>query len=197
MIFNVSTLLGEPVGASRYHTLGETSAHRPPLPPGAGVDRGGAADSATRPASGAARLMRTATGVLVSADLTVETELECARCLSRFRRPTEIAFDEEFLPHRDPLTGLPPANADPDAFQIDAHQHLDLSEAIRQYEQAALPISPLCREGCAGLCPRCGTDRNESHCGCSGGDEDPRWSALTALASAFRQEEDRRGTPQA
>ncbi len=176
MIFNVSTLLGEPVGASRRHALAET-------PP--------------EPAAGTARLTRTHSGILVSARLTVETDLACGRCLAPFRRLFEIVFDEEFVPERDPVTGLPPSGADPDAFRIDHRQHLDLSEAIRQYEQAALPISPLCREGCAGLCPRCGADRNESPCGCTGEDEDPRWGPLAAIASAWRREERRRGSPQA
>lgn len=181
MIFNVATLLGEPVGASRRHAL-----------PGA--------PESARPAAGlrgAARLTRTVSGILVSARLTVETDLACARCLAPFHRPLEIAFDEEFVPERDPATGAPGAGADPDAFRIDVRQHLDLSEAIRQYEQAALPISPLCREECAGLCPRCGADRNESPCGCSADDEEPRWGPLAAIASAWRQEESPRGSPQA
>ncbi len=182
MIFNVSTLLGEPVGASRDHALADAPAESAARP---------------RPIRGAARLTRTTSGILVSARLTLETDLACARCLTRFRRPLEIAFDEEFVPEHDPATGLPPAVDDPDTFRIDARQHLDLSEAIRQYEQAALPISPLCREECAGLCPRCGADRNESPCGCSGDDEDPRWGPLAAIASAWRQKEKRRGSPQA
>ena len=181
MIFNVSTLLGEPVGSSRRHAL--SGAPEPALP--------------ARPLGGAAQLTRTATGILVSAQLTVEADLACARCLQPFRRPLEIAFDEEYVPERDPATGLPPAGADPDAFRIDPRQHLDLTEAIRQYGQAALPISPRCREECAGLCPRCGADRNESPCGCSGQDEDPRWGPLAAIASAWSQKERPRGSPEA
>ncbi len=196
MLFNVSTLLGEPVGATRRHTLEGASAPLPSDAPGEGSDererRGGA-----RPVWGELRLMRTVAGVLVSARLTLEAELECARCLAPLWRPIEIAFDEEFVPERDPQTGLAPADVDPDSFRIDESHHLDLSEAIRQYEQAALPISPLCRAECAGLCPRCGADRNEGACGCAADDEDPRWEALAALAGELRHEEDPRGAPEA
>lgn len=179
MLFNVSALLNEPMGAKRRHTLDAE-------------DRDG-----SRPVQGAVRLLRTGTGVLVSARLIVEAELECGRCLVRFGRPIEIAFEEEFVPERDPLTGLAPAEVDPDAFRIDAQQHLDLSEAIRQYEQAALPIAPLCRADCAGLCPRCGDNRNEGSCDCTIDDDDSRWDALAALAAQLRQEEDPRGAPEA
>ena len=109
MIFNVSTLLGEPVGASRDHALADAPAESAARP---------------RPIRGAARLTRTTSGILVSARLTLETDLACARCLTRFRRPHEIAFDEEFVPEHDPATGLPPAVDDPDTFRIDARQHL-------------------------------------------------------------------------
>jgi uncharacterized protein len=30
----------------------------------------------------------------------------------------------------------------------------------------ALPVKPLCREDCAGLCARCGSDLNPGACGC-------------------------------
>ncbi len=196
MLLNVSTLLGEAVGATRRHTLDGASA-RLPRDRSSGEDDGGDERPAARAVAGDVRLMRTGIGVLVSARLTVEAELECGRCLTRVWRPIEIAFEEEFVPEHDPLTGLPPADTDPDAFRIDEHQHLDLSEAIRQYEQAALPISPLCRADCAGLCPRCGVDRNEGSCGCAADDDDVRWTALAALAGELKQEEDRRGAPQA
>jgi uncharacterized protein len=179
VLFNVSTLLNEPVGAKRRHTLD-----------------GGELDG-SRPLSGDARLLRTGAGVLVSARLIVEAELQCGRCLARFGRPIEIAFDEEFVPEHDPLTGAPPAEVDPDAFRIDAQQHLDLSEAIRQYEQASLPIAPLCRADCAGLCPQCGANRNEGSCECTADNDDSRWDALAALSGKLRQKEDPRGAPQA
>lgn len=201
MLFNVSTLLGEPVGERRRHTLdGASMRLAEPDAPGAPAE--GKERDSSRPVWGELRLMRTGTGVLVSANLTIEAELECARCLTRLWRPIEIAFDEEFVPERDPLTGLAPADVDPDTFRIDASQHLDLSEAIRQYERAVLPISPLCRAECAGLCPHCGADRNEGSCGCAADDNDSRWAALAALAGELsdgmlRQKEDSRGAPEA
>ncbi len=50
-------------------------------------------------------------------------------------------------------------------------------------EQVALnvPMKPLCREECRGICPTCGRDLNEGSCACAESRVDPRWSALAAL----------------
>ena len=44
-----------------------------------------------------------------------------------------------------------------------------------------LPLAPLCREDCAGLCGTCGADRHDAEpCGCQP-ETDPRWATLDAL----------------
>jgi uncharacterized protein len=43
-----------------------------------------------------------------------------------------------------------------------------------------LPLAPLCRPDCQGLCPECGADKNEAPCECPG-PVDPRWATLDAL----------------
>ena len=47
-----------------------------------------------------------------------------------------------------------------------------------------LPLAPLCRPDCAGLCPTCGADLNEGPCACPPAEGDPRWAALDALRSS-------------
>lgn len=86
--------------------------------------------------------------------------------------------------------------ADPDEFRIDGRNHLDLSEAVRQYEQAALPIQPVCREDCAGLCPVCGQNLNERRCDCEQPEPEGAWAGLAALAERLRTEE-HDGSPEA
>jgi uncharacterized protein len=48
---------------------------------------------------------------------------------------------------------------EPGAFTIDRNNILDLEEAVRQYSTLAIPMKPLCREDCPGLCPVCGAKR--------------------------------------
>jgi len=42
-------------------------------------------------------------------------------------------------------------------------------------------MKSLCRDDCAGLCPRCGADRNDRPDCCDAVDIDPRWQALKDL----------------
>lgn len=58
---------------------------------------------------------------------------------------------------------------------------LDLAAWARDSMAGALPMSVLCAEGCAGLCPGCGTDLNAGRCDCVDDRADPRWAALAAL----------------
>jgi uncharacterized protein len=44
-----------------------------------------------------------------------------------------------------------------------------------------LPVAPLCRDDCAGLCPSCGADLNRAACNCDLTVPDPRWDALREL----------------
>ncbi len=179
MQFNVATLLQEPVGATRlFEADGELSA------PDVGY---------VARASGRIHMLRTERGILVRARMDVRPALECARCLEAFELPLTLQVDEEFVPHHDPVTGEA-VEADPDEFRIDDLNHLDLSEAVRQYEQAALPIQPVCREDCAGLCPVCGQNLNERLHEHEDQQAEAAWSSLAALAERLRTEEHRGGT---
>ena len=55
---------------------------------------------------------------------------------------------------------------------------LDTTPILMEQLQLNIPMKPLCREDCAGLCPQCGVDRNEVSCSCADSDVAPRWQAL-------------------
>jgi uncharacterized protein len=69
---------------------------------------------------------------------------------------------------------------DPDAFPLEGEQ-LDLEPMVRELLLLDAPRTPLCRDDCAGLCPRCGTDLNTGSCSCDDAPADPRWAALDQL----------------
>ena len=58
---------------------------------------------------------------------------------------------------------------------------LDLEPLARDTVLLELPLAPLCRDDCAGICPTCGADRNVAPCRCAEAPKDPRWAALDAL----------------
>ena len=133
---------------------------------------------------GTVTLMRTDHGILVKGDLNTASELTCSRCLSLFDCPLKINIEEEYLPTTDIISGTPlPLPDDPGTFTIDEHNILDLTEAIRQYALLAIPMKPLCHQECAGLCPTCGTNLNQTDCNCPPKPADSRWAALRNLIS--------------
>ncbi len=140
----------------------------------------GMSDEKGNPVLGEVKLIRTQRGVLVLGVFHTEVELECSRCLTDFRFPLKVNFEEEFLPVIDILSGLPvPPPDEPGTFMIDDHHIIDLDEAIRQYVLMAVPMKPLCREACAGMCPQCGYNLNQGACNCPPVIVDPRWAKLS------------------
>jgi len=73
---------------------------------------------------------------------------------------------------------------------------IDLNEVLREQFYLALPMKPLCREDCAGLCPQCGTNRNTGTCSCATEDVDPRLAPLRGLKQVadLRSAADRKST---
>lgn len=134
-------------------------------------------------ASGRARFMRTDKGILVQGRFSTRLPSECGRCLEPFDRPASVAFEEEFFPTIDIITGeRAPRPDDRDAFLINANHILDLAPTIREYLLLNEPMNPICRPDCAGLCPECGQNLNQQPCPCAPRSADPRLAALEALA---------------
>jgi uncharacterized protein len=130
---------------------------------------------------GTVTLLRTNRGILVTGQLRASVRLTCSRCLSQFEHPVTLRLEEEFFPTIDILTGAAVGvpDDDPGSFTVDENNVIDLSEAIRQYALMAVPMKPLCRKDCPGLCPTCGANLREGQCGCPP-QVDPRWSGLLA-----------------
>jgi len=130
-------------------------------------------------------LIRTDRSILAKGTLHTEVEVICGRCLSSFSCPLTLNIEEEYFPITDVVSGASlPLPEEPGCFTIDEHHVIDLTEAIRQYALLAIPMKPLCREDCAGLCPNCGHNLNQGSCDCSPQETEPRWSELSKLTLA-------------
>jgi uncharacterized protein len=115
-------------------------------------------------------------GVHVTGKLEVPVRLACRRCLKPLPRTVEVALD--LLYDR----GVGEQEADAQVYPLDAEAStLDLTPALREQLLLAVPGYPLCREDCAGLCPKCGVDLNEGSCDCVLTEPDPRWDVLRKL----------------
>ena len=94
----------------------------------------------------------------------------CRRCTLPVSGELHIAVSERF--------GDPP-NAEEELYPI-TDDTIDLGPLVRDAIVLELPMAPLCRPDCRGLCPLCGADLNESNCGCVA-PPDPRWANLDVL----------------
>lgn len=152
MQVNVAQLLKSPIGAERSYPVDELVEIN---------------DDDIR-VRGDIKLIRTDRGILASANLKTEIEVECSRCLEPFLYPANVRFEEEYFPTIDVISGLsieiPEEQAV--AFTIDKRHIIDMDEAIREYAILDVPMKPLCREDCAGLCPGCGQNLNTGKCVC-------------------------------
>jgi uncharacterized protein len=168
MLINVSGLMRELVGSIRKYEIDDT------------IDL--TDEDKNKKVKGEVRFIRTQRGILAQGDLTTEAELACSRCLRMFSCSVVVHFEEEYVPTIDMASGAPlPPPEDPEDFTIDGQHIIDLREAIRQYALLAIPMKPLCREDCAGLCQTCGQNLNDGACDCPIQDTDPRWEKLIRL----------------
>jgi len=114
-------------------------------------------------------------------------ELACSRCLEPFPMPVDLEVDLTYLPQAALEPPVPAADEEVElgaedlttAFYRD--DMLDLAHMLREQFYLALPMRPLCREDCQGLCPQCGTNLNVDRCECTREWRDPRLAVLRTL----------------
>lgn len=117
--------------------------------------------------------------------LQAELEVPCSRCLEPFRLPIDVPLDLRYWPAGAEDADEPVEDRNVSEEDVDTSYYrddvLDLNELLREQFYLALPMKPLCREGCLGLCPDCGADRNTAPCGCRPAWDDPRLAPLKKL----------------
>jgi uncharacterized protein len=119
---------------------------------------------------------------MLSGRVQARLEMLCGRCLEPFTLPVDTQVDLTYVPHPEQAADDEVELSQDDlttAFYRD--QTLDLAEMLREQFYLALPMRPLCREECKGLCPQCGTNLNQSTCACDVRWEDPRLAGLRTL----------------
>ena len=122
-------------------------------------------------------------GVLVTGSATVPLTGECARCLDPVSSTMEVTFQELYLYQPGDGDG-----EDDDEERFLDGDLLDLEPAFRDAVVLALPLSPLCREDCPGLCPECGVHLAEAGPDHGHGENvDPRWAALRQFDVSDRE----------
>jgi|SoiMethySBSTD1v2_1073268.scaffolds.fasta_scaffold98216_3 uncharacterized protein len=116
------------------------------------------------------------------ADLTARVEatmnLQCSRCLEPFPWTARSEFD---------LRVVRAPKEDPEAEIVAPEGKLELEGMVTEQLYLGLPLKPVCRPDCRGLCPVCGANRNTDPCDHDGEPVDPRLAPLLR----FRQRKSR------
>ena len=131
--------------------------------------------------------------IRIAGNLSATMEMGCSRCLELAASEIRKSFDLFFREHDEDLF-------DEDEVELTdedtrtaffAGTQLAIGDLLREQVLLALPMKALCRVDCKGLCPVCGTNRNQNTCGCSGESFSPHMEKLLEIK---RKLEDKRSS---
>ena len=128
----------------------------------------------------------TGLAIVARGEFHTAVQLECSRCLKVFAASITARIEELFPiaaqvegePVQEEESGLPEED---EIRSIFVNNILELTELIRQSLIIDLPIRPLCREACKGLCPTCGQNLNDGQCDCKPEAESSPFGKLAEL----------------
>jgi len=125
---------------------------------------------------------------LLSGSVNGGVVLECESCRVLFEFPLESRLfltvdpNPENAVYRDRSQKGEVWVVDHSDEQVEAPEgELDLISALEDEWLLELPLSPRCKDNCHGLCPVCGTNRNEAECGCSQARRESPFDVLAQL----------------
>ena len=145
------------------------------------------AESAPVPAHLIGTLTRHRQGFRLVGRLIMDARVTCARCDEPFSLAVDTAF-ALLYPSRPPGPEPTAADgefelreADCELAELDEKNRIDLVALAREQAHLSIPLKPICRDDCRGLCSHCGAKLNRGPCGCPEIDTDPRLGVLADL----------------
>jgi uncharacterized protein len=106
---------------------------------------------------GVVNIGRTPQGLVVQAEFSAKTTLECVRCLNEFEHELNWSFTE--------LYAFDKRSETESELILPEDAHIELDTLLREFAILEIPISPICKPDCEGLCAECGQNLNEKDCG--------------------------------
>jgi uncharacterized protein len=95
--------------------------------------------------------------IVVSGRTSLTVGFSCARCLEDFERTFKSEFSQVYTSDQN---------------------EIDLTSEIKEAIYIDMPLTPVCRESCKGLCPVCGVNKNQVVCQCQPAQKKSSWDAL-------------------
>jgi uncharacterized protein len=132
-----------------------------------------------------ARVTKDAQKIRLEGRVQTTLETDCGRCLEPFSVPVNAKLDLMFLPEAGDgavqVAGEKEVRDDDVGVSFYKDETIDLGEVMRDEFYLALPMKPLCKDDCKGLCPLCGANWNRDTCACKAEWTDPRLAVLKKL----------------
>jgi len=125
-----------------------------------------------------ARLEKSNRQLYLTVSISTAARFQCDRCVEEFSRSLSTSYHMFYV-----YDQLETGRFEEDEVQVISKDdtHIEIGDDVRQILLLAVPFKLLCRDDCKGLCPRCGTNLNESSCDCATEEADPRWEGLRKL----------------
>jgi uncharacterized protein len=128
------------------------------------------------------RVMREGENLRLQGQVAADLVTFCTRCGETIHYPlsgkVEVTLIKGEEPARDDEHELTPEEAASTYYDgVEA----DLAPFFQEEVAIQVPIQPLCRPDCAGLCALCGTNLNIDKCNCEHKEADPRLAVLRNL----------------
>ncbi len=136
-----------------------------------------------REPSGDAFLERVGRDVLIRARFSAVLRLECSRCLESVAFPLDLEFRHVVRPYDRSVESVKELELHAEDLDCGFYENdvFEFNRIVEEQIVLSLPMKPLCRDDCRGLCPRCGANRNEGECGCSTGERVSPFEKLKSL----------------
>ena len=135
--------------------------------------------------------------LLLEGSVKGEIAAECGRCLARYRHALHGEFRLVLEPagERTPTEpeGVEALSRDGvvlgDSLEVGWYKgsEIDLADYFGEVIALSMPVHAVCREGCAGLCPVCGMDRNQAACDCVQKTPESPFAVLAALRDGLTE----------
>ncbi len=119
--------------------------------------------------------------IIVSGNVTAELELECSRCLKKYRRVVNEPVNVVYHPIEEIGADRHELKDDEMDMGFYKGEELDLRDLLKEQLILNIQMKPLCDENCKGICSHCGTDLNTETCSCETEKIDSRLEVLKKL----------------
>lgn len=128
----------------------------------------------------------------LNGEVSAEIKLMCSRCLAEYSVRLAVPIAEVYTNKQEALPDVDEDSEDLGFDEIGFFEgdEIEIAPALLKALFLELPMRPLCREDCRGICPECGADLNKGDCGCQGDNIDFRLEKLKTLFAQMNNDEE-------